>query len=133
MLLTNQQRVEAVERSCLRSAAMVHRNMNRGLTGLATVASTGPFLGFLGTVLGIFNSFQGCGSDKATVMAAITKMIAEAFVPAALALSVAIGASFCYKCLAANMETFDAGMRNASSELAGYLALHLRRRDQFQR
>lgn len=105
-----------------RSAATLHLHMARGLSGLATVAATAPFVGMFGTVAGIFNSFPGCGADKATCMAAIVNLLSLSMVPAALGLAVAITASSGYKHLSARLANFDAEMENAVRDLSQYLA-----------
>src|ERR1700691_4175515 len=45
--------VEAAKRGLDRSIAIVHADMKRGLSGLATIGSTAPFVGLFGTVVGI--------------------------------------------------------------------------------
>ena len=47
------------QRASARSAAVVHGELTRGLNSLATIASTAPWVGLFGTVLGIYNSFGG--------------------------------------------------------------------------
>ena len=91
--------------------------MARGLSGLATVAATAPFVGMTGTVWGIFNSFPGCGGEKWTCMAAIVERLSESIMPAAFGLAAAITASWGYKYLRARMVDFDIEMRNAARDL----------------
>ena len=51
--------IEAAKRGLERSVAIVHAEMKRGLSGLATIGSTAPFVGLFGTVVGIINAFKG--------------------------------------------------------------------------
>ena len=51
--------IEAAKRGLERSVAIVHAEMKRGLSALATIGSTAPFVGLFGTVVGIFNAFKG--------------------------------------------------------------------------
>ena len=51
--------IEAAKRGLERSVAIVHAEMKRGLSGLATIGSTAPFVGLFGTVMGIINAFKG--------------------------------------------------------------------------
>ena len=62
--------IEAAKRGLDRSIAIVHAEMKRGLSGLATIGSTAPFVGLFGTVVGIINAFKGIESTKATGLSA---------------------------------------------------------------
>src|ERR1022692_1563536 len=49
------EQIEASKRALERAEAIVHAELKRGLGGLATIGSTAPFIGLLGTVVGILN------------------------------------------------------------------------------
>src|SRR6266702_3727866 len=53
------EQIEASRRALERAEAIVHAELKRGLGSLATIGSTAPFVGLLGTVVGIINAFQG--------------------------------------------------------------------------
>lgn len=93
------------------------------MCGLGTVAATAPFVGMIGTVWGIVNSFPGCGGEKSTCMAAVAELLSEAIMPAALGLAVAITASWGYQHLSARMADLDIEMQNAARDLPEYLAI----------
>jgi len=95
--------------------------MQRGLRSLASVASTAPWVGLFGTVLGIHNSFGGFNGSKESLMAAIFEGLSQALVPAALGLIVALVAMWCYKYLLTEVEAFDSDMENASLQLINQL------------
>ena len=76
--------IEAAKRGLERSVAIVHAEMKRGLSALATIGSTAPFVGLFGTVVGILNAFKGIESQKATGLSAVAGGIAEALVTTAL-------------------------------------------------
>jgi len=78
--------IEAANRGLERSVAIVHAEMKRGLSGLATIGSTAPFVGLFGTVMGIINAFKGISASKATGLSAVAGGIAEALVTTALGL-----------------------------------------------
>src|SRR5438093_172066 len=59
------EQIEASKRALERAEAIVHAELKRGLGGLATIGSTAPFVGLLGTVAGILNAFVGISSSKA--------------------------------------------------------------------
>jgi biopolymer transport protein ExbB/TolQ len=50
---------EAIRDAVERAKAIKAAELSRGLSGLATIGSTAPFVGLLGTVIGIINAFQG--------------------------------------------------------------------------
>jgi biopolymer transport protein TolQ len=90
----------------------VHR-LERGLSFLATIASSGPFVGLFGTVIGIMNSFQQIGAAGSASLAVVAPGIAEALVATAFGLAAAIPAAVGYNYtsarlnrLAARLETF---------------------------
>src|SRR5574340_1741649 len=49
--------IEAIQRALERAEAIVHAELKRGLSGLATIGATAPFVGLFGTVVGIVNAF----------------------------------------------------------------------------
>lgn len=124
---TDRQVIEVVRRASGRSAAVVHQEMKRGLSGLATIASTAPFLGLLATVLTIPNSFRGCVGERSACMAAGFEGLANSLMPIALCLLVAVPAFCCYKYLRSEIDAFDVEMQNITLELTDYLVPHLRR------
>src|SRR5215467_6915059 len=98
--------IEAAKRGLERSVAIVHAEMKRGLSGLATIGSTAPFVGLFGTVTGIIHAFQGIESSKATGMSAVASGIAEALVTTALGLLVAVPAVWAYNYFTNKVEAF---------------------------
>ena len=112
--------IEAAKRGLERSVAIVHAEMKRGLSGLATIGSTAPFVGLFGTVTGIIHAFQGIESSKATGMSAVAGGIAEALVTTALGLLVAVPAVWAYNYFTNKVEAFDVEMDNSSMELINY-------------
>jgi biopolymer transport protein ExbB/biopolymer transport protein TolQ len=112
--------VEAAKRGLDRSIAIVHADMKRGLSGLATIGSTAPFVGLFGTVVGIINAFKGISSEKSTGLAAVAGGISEALVTTAIGLFVAVPAVWLFNYFTSKMEAFDVEMDNSSSELVDY-------------
>jgi biopolymer transport protein ExbB/TolQ len=124
--------LDAAKRASARSATVVHGEMKRGLNSLATIASTGAWIGLGGTILGINNSFLGVNGSKESIMAVMFERLSEAFVPTALGLAVAITAMWFYKYLLAQVETFDHEMETASGQLINHLSVHLGRDNRLQ-
>jgi len=112
--------IEASKRALERAAAIVHAELKRGVSSLATTGSTAPFVGLFGTVLGIINAFRGIAGAKSTGLAAVAGGISEALVTTAVGLFVAVPAVWAYNYFAGKIESFDVEMDNSSSELIDY-------------
>jgi len=112
--------IDAAKRGLDRSVAIVHAEMKRGLSGLATIGSTAPFVGLFGTVVGIINAFKGIETTKATGLSAVAGGISEALVTTALGLLVAVPAVWAYNYFTNKVEAFDVEMDNSSMELVNY-------------
>jgi len=112
--------IEASKRALERASAIVHAELKRGVSSLATIGSTAPFVGLFGTVLGIIHAFQGISQAKSTGLAAVAGGIAEALVTTAIGLFVAIPAVWIYNYFTSKIEAFDVEMDNSSSELIDY-------------
>lgn len=121
--------IELAERAMHCSSAEVHLEMKRGLSGLASIASTAPLVGMFGTIIGILDAFKGCGAQKWFCIAAIFEGLCEALVTTALGLFVAIPAAWFYNHLSNKLEAFDIEMEVASLELTNYFVLHLARQE----
>ena len=74
----------------------VLRKREAGLSVLASVASTAPFVGLFGTVWGIINSFAAIADSKNTSLAVVAPGIAEALLATAMGLLAAIPAAIFY-------------------------------------
>ncbi len=70
--------------------------LNRGLSFLATVGSTAPFIGLFGTVWGIMRSFIEIAGQQSTNLAVVAPGIAEALIATAIGLFAAIPATIFY-------------------------------------
>ena len=120
-------RFEAAQHAAEREAARVHREMARGLGGLATVAATAPWLGMVWTVGCFFGyCFPAVGAEKSIVLAIETDRISQAIVPTALGLGVAIVSTWGLRCFRTQLGEFDLEMRVAAEELPGLIAAGLR-------
>src|SRR6201984_2308386 len=112
--------IEASKRALERTEAIVHAEMKRGLSGLATIGSTPPFVGLFGTVVGIINAFKGIETTKATGLSAVAGGISEALVTNALGLLLAVPAVWTFNYFTNKVEAFDVEMDNSSMELINY-------------
>ena len=112
--------IEASKRALERAEAIVHAELKRGVSTLATIGSTAPFVGLFGTVVGIINAFKGISTEKSTGLGAVAGGISEALVTTAIGLLVAIPAVWMFNYFTGRIEAFDVEMGNSSSELIDY-------------
>jgi biopolymer transport protein ExbB/biopolymer transport protein TolQ len=112
--------MDTVRRSIQRAAALTANDMKKGVSSLATIGSTAPFVGLLGTVIGVINAFQGIGASGSAGIGAVSVGISEALVETALGLVVAIPAVWFYNYLTGRVEYFNVEMDNSSSELVDF-------------
>jgi biopolymer transport protein ExbB/TolQ len=112
--------IEASKRALERAEAIVHAELKRGVSGLATIGSTAPFVGLFGTTVGIINAFGAISQEKSTGLGAVAGGISEALVTTAIGLFVAIPAVWMYNYFTNKIEAFDVEMGNSSSELIDY-------------
>lgn len=112
--------IEASRRALERAEAIVHAELKRGVSSLATIGSTGPFVGLFGTVFGIMNAFKSISQSKSTGIGAVAGGISEALVTTAFGLFVAVPAVWVFNYFTNRIEAFDVEMGNSSSELIDY-------------
>jgi biopolymer transport protein ExbB len=112
--------IEASRRALERAQAIVHAELKRGVSSLATIGSTGPFVGLFGTVVGIMNAFKSISTSKSTGLGAVAGGISEALITTAVGLFVAIPAVWMFNYFTNRIEAFDVEMDNSSSELIDY-------------
>ncbi len=115
-----EEQIESSQRALERAEAIVHAKLKRGLGALATIGSTAPFIGLLGTVIGILNAFQSIATSKTSGIGQVAGGISEALVTTAFGLFVAIPAVIAFNYFTNKVEAFDVEMDNSSSELVDY-------------
>jgi len=103
-------------------------DLRRGLSVLASTGSTAPFIGLLGTVLGIISAFQGIAATGSGGLSAVSAGIAEALVETALGLSVAIPAVLAFNYLSGKIGREELLLKNAAGELLDTIEDHAERR-----
>ena len=112
--------VDASKRALQRSTAIKIAEFRRGLSGLATIGSTAPFVGLFGTVFGIINSFVGMGESASAGISAVAGGIAEALVTTAVGLAVAVPAVWLFNYFTSKVDNFVVEMDNSSAELIDF-------------
>jgi biopolymer transport protein ExbB len=118
--LSREDLVDTVRRAIQRASALTANDLKKGVAALATIGATAPFVGLLGTVIGIITAFQGIAATGSGGLGAVSAGISEALVETALGLVVAIPAVWFYNYLTGRIEYFNVEMDNSSSELLDY-------------
>lgn len=109
--------VESAKRAIERATIKGVQEFKRGLNGLATIGSTGPFIGLFGTVFGIITAFQGMKVSGSGGIGAVAGGIAEALITTGFGIIVAVVAVWFFNVLLNRVDVFTGEMANASSEL----------------
>jgi biopolymer transport protein TolQ len=97
----------------------------RGLSFLATVGSTAPFIGLFGTVWGIKTAFEGIAMSQDTSLAVVAPGIAEALLATALGLLAAIPAVVFYNKLSGDAERVTGNWEAFAEEFSTLLSRQL--------
>ncbi len=113
--------VEAASRAIERATLMTTADFKKGLGSLATIGTTAPFIGLLGTVVGVINAFHSMGVAGSGGLGVVSAGISEALVETAVGLFVAIPAVWMYNAFTNKVERFEVEMSNSSSELIDFL------------
>ena len=113
--------INSAERAIEREMLMTIVLIKRGLGVLATTGSTAPFVGLLGTTMGIVNAFTGMAASGGGGLGAISAGIAEALITTAFGLIVAIPAVWFYNYFQTKVDNITAEMTYSSKEMIDYL------------
>ncbi|KFA92752.1 MULTISPECIES: MotA/TolQ/ExbB proton channel family protein [Archangium] len=117
--------VESVARALERQAQREVQSLKRGLGVLATVGSTAPFVGLLGTTMGIVNAFQLMAAAGSGGLGTISAGIAEALITTAFGLLVAIPAVMAYNFLSGWVDARSVDISESSNEFLDVVARNL--------
>ncbi|MEZ4380253.1 MAG: MotA/TolQ/ExbB proton channel family protein [Nannocystaceae bacterium] len=112
---------EATRRELARKLEEYSAEARRGMSILASVGSTAPFIGLFGTVIGIITAFQGIAASGGGGIGAVSAGIAEALIVTAVGLAVAIAAVLIFNYLSGRFDRLDMSMQHSAGELLDYL------------
>jgi biopolymer transport protein TolQ len=104
------------------TAGRERERLESGLTFLATVGSSAPFIGLFGTVVGIIATFQGIGAAGNASLAVVGPGMAEALIATGVGLLAAIPASMAYNAFLSRIDVVDQTITLFSSEFEEDLA-----------
>ena len=113
--------INSAERAVERQMLIVLSEFKKGLGVLGTVGSTAPFVGLLGTTMGIVNAFTGMAASGSGGLSAISAGIAEALITTAFGLMVAIPAVWMFNYFSTKIDNLTAEMTYTSKEMIDYL------------
>jgi biopolymer transport protein ExbB len=111
-----------------RIEAAASRNIAHGMSVLATIGATAPFVGLFGTVWGIMNSFIGISKAHTTNLAVVAPGIAEALLATAFGLVAAVPAVVVYNMFARSISGYRALLADASAQVIRHVSRDLDRR-----
>jgi len=111
------EQVESAKRAIDRATIKGVQEFKRGMSTLATIGSTGPFVGLFGTVFGIINAFSSMGETGSGGIGAVASGIAEALYTTGFGILVAVIAVWVFNALLNRVDIFTGEMANASSTL----------------
>ncbi|MBU1323995.1 MAG: tonB-system energizer ExbB [Alphaproteobacteria bacterium] len=126
--VTGEHRDSAISRASSAVAA-VQSGLSKRLSGgqqfLASVGSTGPFIGLFGTVYGIMNSFIGIANTNTTNLAVVAPGIAEALLATGIGLFAAIPAVIFYNYFNTRIAGFGTRSDGFQAELLNAISRQL--------
>jgi biopolymer transport protein ExbB len=112
--------IAAVNRAVDRTSLRTVNDLRRGLGALATIGSTAPFVGLLGTVAGIITAFQAMAATGSGGLGAVSAGIAEALITTAFGLLVAIPAVMMFNYLTNRVEDMQVDITDSATELVDF-------------
>ena len=107
--------------------ASLARRLSSGMQFLATVGSTGPFIGLFGTVYGIMDSFIGIANTNTTNLAVVAPGIAEALLATGLGLFAAIPSVIFYNYFQTQITAYGSRTEGFVAELMNAISRQLDR------
>jgi biopolymer transport protein ExbB/biopolymer transport protein TolQ len=114
--------INSAERAVERQMLIIIAELKRGLGILATIGATAPFVGLLGTTMGIVNAFSGMmASGGGGSLSAVAGGISEALITTAVGLMAAIPAVWFYNYFTTKIDFISVEMTYSSKELIDYL------------
>ena len=109
--------VQRIDRILDTTMAREIERIEGGLSTLAIVATTSPFVGLFGTVWGIMHSFQAIAIQKNTNLAVVAPSIAEALFATAIGLAAAIPAYIAFNAFSNSVARYSARLESFADDL----------------
>lgn len=109
--------LEMVKNEAARQQEVLGAEMRRGMSMLATIGSITPFVGLLGTVIGIIAAFQKIGATGAGGIGTVSAQIGEALIATAVGLGVAIPAVIFFNYLSGRVSAVESALGRSAGQL----------------
>lgn len=119
--------IEMVRRELARQQEQSQHDLRRGLSMLASVGSVAPFVGLLGTVVGIIAAFAKISSTGSGGLSSVAGGISEALVVTALGLIIAIPAVLLFNRLSGVADTIQQSLTTSSGQLMDHIEFFAKR------
>ena len=119
--LSREDLVDTVRRAIQRASALTANDLKKGIAALATIGATAPFVGLLGTVIGIITAFQGIAKEGSGGLGSVSLGISEALYETALGLVVAIPAVLAFNWLSSQADSLLLALEQARGEFLDFL------------
>ncbi|MDH5560886.1 MAG: MotA/TolQ/ExbB proton channel family protein [Deltaproteobacteria bacterium] len=116
-IVYNPEVLSRIERNIERTISLQNQRMERGLTLLATISGSAPFIGLFGTVVGIIDAFFNIGSQGAASIAVVAPGISTALVATAFGLFTAIPALIAFNLFRSSARRIANDMRSYGLEI----------------
>ena len=113
----NKADIESTERLVRVIVSREDERLSKNLSILATISSSAPYIGLLGTVIGIINAFRGLSSTAQLTLSSVAPGISEALVATAVGLLAAIPALIAYNQFSKRVENILNGSLAFAEEL----------------
>ncbi len=120
---------QRVERAMTIAISREMARLERGMTFLATIGSTAPFVGLFGTVWGIMSSFNSIAHSNNTSLAVVAPGISEALFVTALGLLAAIPSVVAYNGYSNRLNRYATRLDAFVTEFSAILSRHLESQD----
>lgn len=104
-----------------RSEASINSALNGGLAFLATVGATAPFIGLMGTVMGIYRALIKIGASGQASIDTVAGPVGESLIMTALGLAVAVPAVLAYNWLQRRNKSIAEDLSGFNNDLLGFL------------
>lgn len=113
--------VELAKREIDRKREAISGDLRRGLSVLASVGSVAPFVGLLGTVVGIIGAFQSIATSGSGGLGAVSAGISEALIVTAFGLMVAIPAVLSFNYLSTQIVAIEQALARSAGEIIDHM------------